>query len=98
MAATKTAAAVTDGVDAARVFSAEGCTTPRVWANDPGYEYGHHSHDYHKVLFCLQGSITFHVRGGDVQLAAGDRLDIEPGTVHSATVGPQGVRCMEAAR
>ncbi len=40
----------------------------------------------------------FHLPGGDVALGAGDRLDIEPGTEHSATVGPDGVTCVEASR
>jgi hypothetical protein len=34
----------------------------------------------------------------DVELRPGDRLDIEPGTTHGATVGPHGVTCAEAPR
>jgi quercetin dioxygenase-like cupin family protein len=62
------------------------------------HTYGRHAHDYHKVLFCLEGSITFHLTGGDVDLAAGDRLDLEPRTEHAATVGPAGCSCIEASR
>ncbi len=40
----------------------------------------------------------FHLPHGDVALGAGDRLDIEPGTEHGATVGPEGVTCVEASR
>lgn len=40
----------------------------------------------------------FHTDDGDLELAAGDRLDVEPGTDHAATVGTDGVRCIEAAR
>ena len=40
----------------------------------------------------------FHLEQEDVELRAGDRLDIEPGTEHAATVGPDGVRCVEAPR
>lgn len=73
--------------------------TPRRWANAPGDEYGWHEHDYHKVLFCLSGSIVFHTRtDGDLELHPGDRLDIEPGTRHAATVGGVGVKCIEAPR
>jgi quercetin dioxygenase-like cupin family protein len=71
---------------------------PRAWANAPGDRYGWHDHEYHKVLYCLAGSIDFHTPDGDFALRAGDRLDIEPGTRHAATVGPDGVRCIEAAR
>ncbi len=71
---------------------------PRRWSNAPGDTYGWHDHPYHKVLFCSEGSIVFHTRDGDVELRPGDRLDIEPGTEHAATVGPEGVSCVEAPR
>jgi quercetin dioxygenase-like cupin family protein len=71
---------------------------PRWWSNGPGDEYGWHTHEYHKVLYCAAGSTVFHTRHGDVVLAPGDRLDIQPGTEHAATVGPEGVTCVEAAR
>ena len=71
---------------------------PREWENGPGDTYGWHAHDYHKVLFCVSGGIVFHTRtDGDLELEAGDRLDVEPGTDHAATVGDGGVRCIEAA-
>lgn len=69
----------------------------RSWSNGPGERYGWHEHGYHKMLVCLAGSIVFHTDDGDVGLSAGDVLEIEPGTRHAATVGPQGVRCAEAA-
>lgn len=77
-------------------FRGEGLE-PRWWSNGPGDTYGRHDHPYHKVLYCSEGTITFHLRGGDVELGPGDRLDIEPGTEHAATVGPEGVTCVEAA-
>jgi hypothetical protein len=49
-------------------------------------------------LFCLEGSIVFHTDVGDVELTAGDRLDLEPETPHAATVGAQGCSCIEASR
>jgi hypothetical protein len=96
--ATRTDGAVRDRAGALRAFAHEGCSAPRPWSNAPGDTYGWHSHDYHKVLFCLEGSIVFHTSGGDVTLMAGDRLDLEPGTEHAATVGPGGVSCIEASR
>ena len=98
MAASKTPGAVRDRRGASAVFGAEGCSAPRLWGNGPGDTYGRHSHEYHKVLFCLEGSITFHMSEGDVELGAGDRLDLEPGTEHAATVGPRGCSCVEASR
>jgi quercetin dioxygenase-like cupin family protein len=81
--------------EVAAEFRAAGLT-PRSWSNAPGDVYGSHEHDYHKRLVCVQGGITFHTPHGDVVLAAGDRLELEPHTAHSATVGPEGVTCVEA--
>lgn len=83
---------------AVAAFEAEGCSAPRFWGNGPGDRYDRHDHTFHKVLFCLSGSIVFHTAEGDIELTAGDRLDIEPGTSHSATVGPQGCECVEASQ
>ena len=73
---------------------------PGWWPNGPGDRYAAHSHTYHKVLYCAQGSIRFTLEatGETIDLAPGDRLDLPPGTSHSAVVGPQGVTCVEAAR
>lgn len=68
---------------------------PHWWGNSPGDRYGWHSHGYHKALFCARGSIVFHTRSGDFELRPGDRLDVPPGTDHAATVGPDGVECVE---
>jgi mannose-6-phosphate isomerase-like protein (cupin superfamily) len=98
MGATRTAHAVAGRADALAAFEAEGCSAPRPWGNGPGDAYAVHTHPYHKVLYCLDGSITFHLAEGAVTLEAGDRLDLEPGTEHSATVGPDGCSCLEASR
>jgi mannose-6-phosphate isomerase-like protein (cupin superfamily) len=96
--AVRTPGAVASPEDAVARFREEGCSGPRFWGNGPGDRYGRHSHDYHKVLFCLEGSITFHTADGDVELEPGDRLDLEPGVEHAATVGTRGVSCVEATR
>ena len=82
---------------AARALAAEGLEA-QTWSNQPGFRYGEHDHPYHKVLFCVAGSITFHTPRGDLLLTPGNRLDLLPGTRPSATVGPSGVTCMEAVR
>lgn len=99
MGATRTpAAAAPAGEDLDRRLRDETGGTPRWWSNDAGDRYGWHDHPYHKVLYCAEGSIVFHLHDGDVELSPGDRLDIEPLTAHAATVGPDGVSCVEAAR
>jgi Cupin domain len=97
MAATKTTGSTTRS-EALAAFETEGCSAPRPWGNGPGDAYGWHAHGYRKVLFCLEGSIVFHTDDGDVELDAGDRLDLPPGTRHAATVGPSGCACVEASR
>ncbi len=68
------------------------------WANSPGDVYGAHSHPFHKIIYVLQGSITFILpeQGEQVTLNSGDRLELPGGIVHEAEVGPQGVICIEA--
>ena len=98
MGATRHTGAASSREQALEALRREGCSAPRPWGNGPGDTYGWHAHDYHKVLFCLDGSIAFHLRDGDVTLGSGDRLDLEPGTEHAATVGPDGCSCLEASR
>lgn len=71
--------------------------SPTAWGNAPGDRYGRHRHEYHKVLYCVSGSIVFHIDDEDIQLRPGDRLEVEAGTDHSASVGSEGVRCVEGA-
>jgi len=76
---------------------ATGCYS---WSNGPGDRYGAHSHGYEKVLYCVEGSITFVLEreGRALELAAGDRMVLPPGTVHSAIVGASGCMCIEGRR
>jgi quercetin dioxygenase-like cupin family protein len=71
---------------------------PHGWENAPGDTYGWHEHGYEKVLYCVRGQITFHTHNGDIQLGPGDWMALPPHTPHAATVGPGGVRCVEAPR
>jgi quercetin dioxygenase-like cupin family protein len=79
-------------------FAREGLA-PHRWSTGPRDVFAPHAHEYHKVLYCLRGSIVFGLADGtEIALAPGDRLDLERGTTHSAVVGPTGVECMEAPR
>lgn len=73
---------------------------PYRWSNGPGDVYGAHSHAYHKVIYVVQGSITFGLpdEGKEIKLQVGDRLDLPAGVTHDAIVGPEGVVCLEAHR
>jgi len=87
-----------DANEAIGIIESEGAGPPRRWANAPGDRYGRHDHPYHKVLFCLSGSIVFHLDDRDVELGPGDRLDLPAGTAHAATVGLEGCDCVEGSR
>jgi quercetin dioxygenase-like cupin family protein len=78
-------------------FREEGLS-PHGWGNAPGDTYGRHAHEYDKVLYCVSGAITFHTDAGDFDLRPGDRLEIDAATAHAATVGAEGVECLEASR
>jgi len=80
-----------------RLMTDEGLN-PYSWSNGPMDVYAAHSHSYNKVIYVVQGSITFGLPelGKRWTLKAGDRLDLPSGTVHDAQVGAQGVICLEA--
>lgn len=80
-----------------RLMSDEGLS-PYSWSNGPHDVYSAHSHSYNKVIYVVQGSITFGLPelGQELTLKAGDRLDLPAGIVHDAVVGSQGVICLEA--
>jgi mannose-6-phosphate isomerase-like protein (cupin superfamily) len=86
----------TSRTDALATLGAEGCSRPRVWSNGPGDAYGVHDHAQDKVLFCIDGSIVFTTDAGDLELTAGDRLDLPAGCAHGARVGSAGCSCVEA--
>ena len=80
-----------------RLMADEGLS-PYSWSNGPRYIYSEHSHLYNKVIYVVRGSITFGLpqENRQVHLEAGDRLDLPAGIVHDATVGAEGVVCLEA--
>lgn len=70
------------------------------WSNGPGDRYAAHSHGYEKVLYCVDGSITFVLaqEGKRLELKPGDRMVLPAGTIHSAIVGEGGCTCIEGRR
>ncbi len=70
------------------------------WSNGPGERYAAHTHSYEKVLYCVDGAITFalEAEGRSLELKPGDRMVLPAGTVHSAVVGQAGCTCIEGHR
>ena len=81
-----------------RQLCADEGLNPYPWSNSPFDVYPAHLHSYDKVIYVVRGSITFGLpeHGQQLTLNAGDRLGLPAGIVHDATVGPQGVMCLEA--
>ncbi len=73
---------------------------PYSWSNGPHDVYSPHLHPYNKVIYVVQGSITFGLpeSGKYFTLQADDRIDLPAGVVHEALVGAWGVICLEAHR
>jgi quercetin dioxygenase-like cupin family protein len=66
------------------------------WSNGPGDRYEQHAHAYHKLLYCIHGSIDFILGDGRaLTLRPGDRMLLPAGTRHAALVGPDGCACVE---
>ena len=82
--------------DLKKLMAAEGVQLYR-WTNGPGDTYAAHTHTYHKIIYVVDGSITFKLveEGEDLELNIGDRMDLPAGIVHAAVVGDLGVVCLE---
>jgi uncharacterized protein YjlB len=80
-----------------RLMTDEGLN-PYSWSNGPFDVYTPHSHSYNKVIYVVQGSITFGLPelGQQLTMKIGDRLDLPASIVHDAHVGAEGVVCLEA--
>lgn len=78
-------------------LTAKNLTTER-WTADAGEVFEPHSHDYHKLLFCAEGSLGMTAAGRNFSLQPGDTLELPAGTEHHATAGLTGAVCYEAHR
>ncbi len=63
-----------------QLMQAEGLA-PYSWGNGPRDMYAEHSHAYDKVIYVVRGSLVFDLpgEGTEVELKAGDRLDLPRG-------------------
>jgi mannose-6-phosphate isomerase-like protein (cupin superfamily) len=72
---------------------------PYSWENTPNYRYLTRSHNYHKILYVVEGTleVTFPDENQIIKLKIGDRVDINANTRHGIHVGANGVKCVEVA-
>lgn len=73
-----------------QILEKEGWPHIYEWSDSPGAVYPEHSHQDKVVIFITEGSLSMRMQGETKELKAGDRLNIPPDTLHSATVGQQG--------
>lgn len=73
---------------------------PSIWSSTPNGTYSCQIAPYHRVIWVAEGSITIDLpnEGRQITLQRGDRLDLPPGVIHQALVGPDGMVCLEARR
>lgn len=74
---------------------------PESWSAGDGFRFAVHEHDYHKVVYCVEGSIWFTFPDDPdnvIELEPGDRLDLPAGIRHGALTGMEGVVCLEARK
>jgi quercetin dioxygenase-like cupin family protein len=83
--------------DLRRRLASEGFDCYR-WSNGPGDVYASHQHSFRKIIYVVDGTITFGFPEfrKEIRLGTGDRLDLPAGIAHHAVVGPEGVACLEA--
>lgn len=72
---------------------------PYMWQNQANHRYAVRSHNYHKVLYVLEGTleITLPDNNQRINLRRGDRIDLPAGVRHGVIVGRRGAQCVEAA-
>jgi hypothetical protein len=65
---------------------------PYAWGNIPKDCYSPHVHAYDKFIYVVAGSIAFILpgTGEELQLHAGDRLDLQPGSNMKHSSAPRG--------
>lgn len=79
---------------AAEELSGRGSAVRR-WSASPGERFAPHEHGERKLLVVLRGAISFAIGAEELDMVAGDLLDLPAHTMHRATVGPEGVECAE---
>ncbi len=76
-----------------KILTAEGFLHVFEWKEEPNFKYDEHSHKDRVSFFVVKGSIKFSYTGvKDIEIIAGDRVDVNPHEDHTAKVGSHGCR------
>lgn len=60
------------------------------WTDAPGVIYPEHRHPGREVRVVLSGALSVGAGDSTFELCAGDAIELEPGELHWARVGPEG--------
>jgi mannose-6-phosphate isomerase-like protein (cupin superfamily) len=73
---------------------------PYAWSNGPNFRQAARSHGYHKVLYCVEGTLEVVLPDmkQSVLLRPGDRVELPRGVRHEAITGPRGAQCLESVK
>jgi quercetin dioxygenase-like cupin family protein len=73
---------------------------PYRWQEGPNFRSPARTHNYDRVLYCVQGTIEINFPDlfERYVLRAGDRVDIPKGTRYAQAAGAEGVICLESRR
>ena len=64
---------------------------PYIWQDGIGAFYPTHSHPYKEIRWIVSGSVTFGVKGEEITLYPGDRLELPANTPHYAKMSDQSI-------
>ena len=73
---------------------------PYAWSNGPNFRQAARSHGYHKVLYCVEGTLEVVLPDmkQSILLRPGDRVDLPRGVRHESITGPRGAQCLESVK
>ncbi len=78
-----------------QLLAAKNITAER-WVGEQSEVFEEHSHNYHKQLWCAEGSIVIYAEDKAITLQSGDALDLPAHTLHHALVGFSGCAVYES--
>jgi quercetin dioxygenase-like cupin family protein len=81
-----------------RLMKKEGLT-PYEWRGTPNSRQPVRSHNYHRILYVVEGTLTLSFPDANqmIKLKIGDRAQIPAGVRHAIEADSRGFKCLEAA-
>ena len=71
-------------------LKSEGFPVVYEWHDEAGKVYREHDHKDKVSFFVTRGNVSLFIAGEKIDIVAGERFDVPPKTLHTATVGEDG--------